>query len=729
MLICRQLFTFLLIVMLSLTSLSGLAKAPEQPALPSHTPTPDRPEGEGEGPFERLIIRGATVIDGTGSPPSGPMDIVIEDNRIVDMVNVGYPGLEIDSSKRPQNATREIDAHGAYVMPGLVDLHTHVGGDKLAPADYVYKLWLAHGVTTVRGVPIGPLEWSLAEKARSARNEITAPRIVVYQNPGDGKDWQGKKIQTPKDARKWVRYAHSKGVDGLKLGAYPPAIMEALLDAAKEHQLGSTAHLRQMGVGQMNALDSARLGLGSVTHFYGLFEALYTDNDIQPYPLDMNYMNEQHRFGQVAQQWRLVEPGGDKWNAVLEEFLALDYYINPTLGIYAAARDLMRAKNADWHPPYTLPSLGQFYQASRAAHGSFWFYWRTADEVAWKNFYRIWMQFLNDYKNRGGKVTLGSDSGFIYNLYGFGSIQELEMLQEAGFHPLEVIRAATMHSAMEIAKPSGKPIEYGVLRPGMLADLLVVEENPLENLKVLYGIGAEKLNDSTGRVERVGGVKYTIKDGIVYDAKGLLREVADQVALAKQAAAAAAEAARPKVVLETELGAITLEIYTDKAPLSAESFLAHLDQGLFVQDGKFYRSVKADNDSGQPKMDLIQGGVFDGSLLLPSIAHESTRQTGLSHTDGMVSLGRGDLGSARGGVFFICIGDQSGLDHGGVRSNQGDGQGYAVFGKVTEGMAVVRAIHQQQTGPWPDSVAEGTQYITTPVNIQRAYRLSKGDQP
>ena len=701
------------------------AQAANSDKTPSHTPTDDRQAGA--GPYERLIIRGATMIDGTGSPPTGPVDIVIENNRIVELAHVGFPGHPIDEDARPTGATQEIDAHGAYVLPGLVDTHVHVGGDKLAPADYVYKLWLAHGITTVRGVPIGPMEWSLAEKKRSARNEIAAPRLVVYQNPGDGKDWEGKKIHTPEAARKWVKYAARRGLDGIKLGAYPPAIMEAFLSEAKKHDLGSIAHLRQLGVAQMNALDSARLGLGSLTHFYGLFEALYTDHDIQPYPLDMNYMNEQDRFGQVARQWSLVEPGGEKWNAVLEEFLALDYYLNPTLGIYAAARDLMRAKNADWHRQYTLPSLWQFYQPSRAAHGSFWFDWTTEDEIAWRNFYRVWMQFLNDYKNRGGKVTLGSDSGFIYNLYGFGSIQELEMLQEAGFHPLEVIRAATLHSAMELAKPTGKPIEYGVLRPGMLADLIVVDENPLHNLKVLYGHGAERLSDVTGKVERRGGIQYTIKDGIVYDAKRLLQEVADQVAQAKDQAAAN-QADLPRVVLETHLGAITLELFTDKAPLSATAFLDHLDAGLFEQDGSFYRAVRADNDKGQPKMDLIQGGVFEFALHQSSIAHESTRITGLSHTDGMVSLPRATVGSATGGAFFIAIGDQSGLDHQGERSRQGDGQGYAVFARVVEGMSVVKAIQQQATQVWPgnkdpDSPA---QYIASPIKITRAYRLQEG---
>jgi imidazolonepropionase-like amidohydrolase len=117
-------------------------------------------------------------------------------------------------------------------------------------------------------------------------------------------------------------------------------------------------------------------------------------------------------------------------------------------------------------------------------------------------------------------VTAGSDSGFIYQLYGFAYIRELEMLREAGFHPLEVIRAATMHGAEAL----GMDKEIGTVEVGKLADFVILEENPLQNLKVLYGTGAIRVNDKNEPV-RVGGVKYTVKDGIVYDAKQLLKDV------------------------------------------------------------------------------------------------------------------------------------------------------------------------------------------------------------
>ena len=94
---------------------------------------------------------------------------------------------------------------------------------------------------------------------------------------------------------------------------------------------------------------------------------------------------------------------------------------------------------------------------------------------------------------------------------------------------LEIFRGATMHGAQAIFDPKGDNIQFGVVRAGMLADLAIVGENPIQNLKVLYGTGAVRLNDEIGRTERVGGVLYTIKDGIIYDARQLRKDVEKMV--------------------------------------------------------------------------------------------------------------------------------------------------------------------------------------------------------
>jgi len=138
------------------------------------------------------------------------------------------------------------------------------------------------------------------------------------------------------------------------------------------------------------------------------------------------------------------------------------------------------------------------------------------------------MTFINEYKNRGGRIATGSDSGFIFQLYGFAYIREMELLREAGFHPLEIIRSATLNGAEAL----GISDETGSIEIGKSADFVIVEENPLQNFKVLYGTGAIKLNEDN-EVVRVGGVKYTIREGVIYDAKQLLREVKKMVDEAK----------------------------------------------------------------------------------------------------------------------------------------------------------------------------------------------------
>jgi hypothetical protein len=232
----------------------------------------------------------------------------------------------------------------------------------------------------------------------------------------------------------------------------------------------------------------------------------------------------------VARLWDKIHPPGSlEWKAYLEEHLKLGTTFDPTFTIYSASRDVMKFRAAEWHDKYTLPSLMDFYTPNRSNHGAYWYYWTTHDEVAFKKFYDVWFQLINDYKKMGGRVTTGSDSGFIYQTYGFGYINEFELLQEAGFHPLEVVQSATMNGALTLHEPKGRPIEFGVVRPGMLADMVIVDQNPLENFKVLYANGAVKLNDRTGKIERVGGIKWTIKDGIAYDAKKLAADVAAMV--------------------------------------------------------------------------------------------------------------------------------------------------------------------------------------------------------
>jgi hypothetical protein len=484
---------------------------------------------EGEGPFKQLIIRGATLINSTGAPPIGPVDIVIENNRIKDVQVVGYPGVPVNDSRRPKadDNTRVIDAAGMYVLPGFVDMHGHIGSERGTSAEYVFKLWMAHGITTIREPSAGRgIDWTLEQKKLSSENKITAPRIYAYTSFGQGAK---EKINTAEQARKWVQENAKKGADGIKFFGAAPEVMSAALEENKRLGLRSAMHHAQMDVARWNVLQSARAGLTTMEHWYGLPEALFEDRTVQHYRTDYNYQNEYHRFAEAGTLWKqAAAPYSPHWNKVMDELLALQFTLDPTFNIYEANRDLMRTRRAEWHDRYTLPSLWKFYEPSRISHGSYWFNWTTQDEINWKENYRLWMQFVNEYKNRGGRVTVGSDSGYIYQLFGFGYIRELELFQEAGFHPLEVIRAATLNGAEAL----GVANLIGSVEIGKLADLVIVDQNPLDDFKVLYGTGAIRLDENNKPI-RVGGVKYTIKDGIVYDAKELLAQVAKMVEEAK----------------------------------------------------------------------------------------------------------------------------------------------------------------------------------------------------
>lgn len=150
----------------------------------------------------------------------------------------------------------------------------------------------------------------------------------------------------------------------------------------------------------------------------------------------------------------------------------------------------------------------------------------------------------------------------------------------------------------------------------------------------------------------------------------------------------------PRVLIKTELGDITVDIYEKDAPITAANFLKYVDNKLF--DGAtFYRVVTMDNQpNNNVKIEVIQGGLGFGESeeRFAPIEHETTVRTGIRHKDGVISMARNEPGSASSEIF-ICINDQPELDFGGRRNP--DGQGFAAFGKVIEGMEVVRKIQQQ----------------------------------
>jgi imidazolonepropionase-like amidohydrolase len=469
--------------------------------------------------YPRLIIRNAIIIEGNGTPASGPKDIVIENGRIANIVALDPVAVGRGTATRPQGDV-EIDAAGRYVMPGLINAHAHVQEERGGipqPLDYELKMWLACGITTVRDVGSDTPK-TLRLRQQSAAGEVAAPRIFVYPMFN-----VPSTPQNADDARARIREYKAMGADGVKvLGVYRD-VMEALEDEA--HKLGlRVAH--HTGVEETNAWDDIKFGTTSIEHWYGIPDAAI-ESGRQDFPASYNYNNETDRFRYAGRLWR--EANWDLLMKVFDGMVEAHVAWDPTLDIYEASRDLQRAQNQPWFRDYLHPTLAKYFEPNPANHGSYFIGWTSTDEAFWKENYRIEMAALQEFAKRGGLIGCGDDAGFIYQMYGFGLIRELELHQEAGFQPLIVIQHATANNA----KILGQEARIGRVRTGYLADILVVNGNPLENLKVLYPGGFDDLRN--GKVVHSGGVEWTIKDGIPYHAPTLAAEVREIVAKAKAA--------------------------------------------------------------------------------------------------------------------------------------------------------------------------------------------------
>jgi imidazolonepropionase-like amidohydrolase len=308
------------------------------------------------------------------------------------------------------------------------------------------------------------------------------------------------------------------------------------MDEAHKLGLRTATHI---AVEETTARDYAELGVNSIEHFYGVADAAL--KGIQNFPPDMSASNEIHRFGRAGELYAQADP--ERLHKIIDLMVEKHVAWDPTFSIYEASRDLQRAQGQPWFRDYLHPSLEEYFKGSLDNHGSYFFGWTSTQEAKWKQQYRIWMDAVREFANKGGLVTTGDDAGYIYSMYGFGISRELELHEEAGFHPLEVIEHATWNGAKLI----GMDDRLGKVREGFIADLLIVNGNPLENLKLLNPYGADIMlvngrpapnysplgaNDKV-QAARGGGIEWTIKDGIPYHVPTLMREVKEMVSRAR----------------------------------------------------------------------------------------------------------------------------------------------------------------------------------------------------
>ena len=302
------------------------------------------------------------------------------------------------------------------------------------------------------------VDWMVEHKRKSAGNEITAPRIEAYVTFGAG----ARSRSSPPRRRAPGCASGARGADGFKFFGYRPDILAAAIEEAKKLGLRTACHHAQLAVARVDVLDSARWGLTSMEHWYGLPEALFTDRTVQDYPLDYNYANEQDRFGQAGRLWRqAAAPGSERWNEVIDELVALDFTLARPSHIYEASRDLMRAPapSGTTSTPCRRSGASTSRTATRTAPtGS---PGRPTTRSPGATTTASGCGSSTTTRTAAAGSTIGTDSGYIYKLYGFAFVREIELLREAGFHPLEVIRAATLTGAEALGMRQGRESSPG----------------------------------------------------------------------------------------------------------------------------------------------------------------------------------------------------------------------------------------------------------------------------
>jgi hypothetical protein len=492
---------------------------------PKPAPVTTRTFGDlAAGPYNRLVIRNVMVIPGHGGPPSGPSDIVIEGNVITAVR--GH-----DPAARPA-ADRVIEGNGMYVMPGMFDLHYHVRTEPI-PLEYSYYLKLAHGVTTTVTVPDGRFDRIWADQQAAERYEKLAPRQHPFWNWGQGANATRAQLEDPAEAPRIAREmiaagGRSVGINGL---TWNPKLFEAAARAVTAAGGVTTVHLPPATLSLVHAVDAARMGVTFIKHHYGLAESALPRRT-QDFPRDYDYSNENQRFRQAGAVWEEVGWNPESRKRLLEDVAdSLVHYgakMMPTMVVYEASRDILRAQGLPWHDKYTHRALLEWNIPKPGNHGAFHWDWTHDDEETWRYAFDLWGDLIYEFNKRGGVVAMGTDDNYIWATAGFSNIRELQLVRESGMHSLEVLRAATWNSAQALREPN-----LGMVRAGFLADLVLVDGNPAENFRYLYSFGAIRMN-AAGEMYRTKGIVHTIKDGVVIENARLMEEVARMVAESKQ---------------------------------------------------------------------------------------------------------------------------------------------------------------------------------------------------
>lgn len=407
---------------------------------------------------QEIALVGGTVIDGNGGAPIQDAVVLIKGNRII---NVGSKSR----LKYPKSA-KILDTTGRYVLPGLIDIHVHYN-------DWMGELFLAHGVTTVKDVG-NYVEWISIVSAEVEQGKVRGPRIFYV---GNGLDTPPPKrdhfigLESPQMAKRVVELLHQRGASALKVREkITPEILRAITERAHRLNIRVTGHIRRVG-----AYEAALAGIDGLEHASGIVQA--TANPAVK--IDLESINDDYqRYVAERKSYALINP--TKAGELVKFLASKNVALIPTMAGWWRMATVRRDDFAREDAKYAKnPSLAYVPDEIRKIWATSLLYElnNTNDLAQVRLGYKNVQNLLKQHHEAGGKVLAGSDT-FI-SIPGLSLQRELLFLVDTGFTPLQALSMATRDNAQFL----GKGGELGTITPGKLADILVVNANPLEDIR------------------------------------------------------------------------------------------------------------------------------------------------------------------------------------------------------------------------------------------------------
>jgi imidazolonepropionase-like amidohydrolase/cyclophilin family peptidyl-prolyl cis-trans isomerase len=589
-----------------------------------------------------VVIKGATLIDGTGGRPVRDAVIVIDGERVAAAGRRGDVQV-------PAGA-REIDATGKFIIPGLIDANVHLilgssvefivrhEGRYEDLIEEAAQVALKNGLTTVFD-SWGPLQPLLNVRDRIKRGEVPGSRMFVAGNILGFSGPFGREFnRTAETASTKALVSRINGIWQENTG---PELLSMTPDGVREEVRKYIAR----------GIDFLKYGSSTHNNLYLQFSP----------ESQRAIVEESHRAGIIAQTHstnvmslkHAIEAGND---------MLQHCDVSGPVAIPDALLDLMRERNL------YCATLPRTRERLRFELG------QTADQWGPQ---LIDVMHFNDIRlvQAGVPLLLSTDAGMMdpdaaeqmkpeqakerSTTLGDGHFLWFKAMQENGMRPMDAILAATRNVAAAYRKLD----EFGTVEKGKFADLVVIDADPLDDLN------------------NIRKISMVMKEGRVVD-RGTLP--VKRVLTAPRST---------RVIITTELGEIEVELDAARAPATVANFLKYVDGG-FYNGGAFHRTVRpANQTAAKHPIEVVQASINPErrGQAFPAIPLERTKDTGVWHVEGAISMARQGVDTASSD-FFICLDDLPSLDFGGLRN--ADGQGFAAFGRVVRGLDIVRKIQQ-----------------------------------